>query len=169
MHFFFLASNSSSPVALGPQITLSRTPPDQHLPSQSLKMHKDAWLPRPAFGLTGLSLFFSLGKLVCTSACSCGSRSAAATGGGWGPGAGKETLLELPFVSLGREERGLGETLRGLHNAGTTWSQQHWVRGSECSLQGVGVGVGDVTCQGRGFSSAFPCDGPMWGWGWRVG
>ncbi|KAI2563048.1 sodium voltage-gated channel beta subunit 2 [Homo sapiens] len=24
-------------------------------------MHRDAWLPRPAFSLTGLSLFFSLG------------------------------------------------------------------------------------------------------------
>lgn len=26
-------------------------------------MHRDAWLPRPAFSLTGLSLFFTLGKL----------------------------------------------------------------------------------------------------------
>lgn len=26
-------------------------------------MHRDAWLPRPAFSVTGLSLFFTLGKL----------------------------------------------------------------------------------------------------------
>ncbi|KAL1782499.1 sodium channel subunit beta-2 [Sigmodon hispidus] len=30
------------------------------LTSESLKMHRDAWPPRPAFSLTGLSLFFTL-------------------------------------------------------------------------------------------------------------
>ncbi|XP_006207837.1 sodium channel regulatory subunit beta-2 isoform X1 [Vicugna pacos] len=56
--FFFLASNHSSLVALGP--SNHPLPYPTRLTSQSLKMHKDAWLPRPAFSLTGLSLFFSL-------------------------------------------------------------------------------------------------------------
>lgn len=65
--FFFqhLTIPPSQPSA--PQITLSPSPPDKHL---SLKMHRNAWLPRPAFSLTGLTLFFSLGKSDCTSACS---------------------------------------------------------------------------------------------------
>nr|KAF6467649.1 sodium voltage-gated channel beta subunit 2 [Rousettus aegyptiacus] len=58
LFIYFLASHHSFLVALGP----SNHPPSpiSQLTSQCLKMHKDAWLPRSAFSLTGLSLFFSL-------------------------------------------------------------------------------------------------------------
>lgn len=45
-------------------------------------------------------------------------------------------MLALPLVSLGREVLGLGDGImqsRGPHNAGVSWSQKRWVRGSECS------------------------------------